>query len=234
MAVLEDGLCYLCGQKLNANSNENNLDHVPMRQLWTPEIRKSHNLNLVTLKVHQSCNREYQEDEDYFLATILPFSKGSYSGETHYRKLTSDIKANKNIGLKLQVLGEFSNRIGNILLPNGKVAKSFDTNRFNRIIWKIVRGLFFKHNNGVVLPLNWPIVRDLFIDSPPPHFRMFNSLPDIAEHGDYPCVFSYRYTKHIELNGLHYWAMLFLDRIIVTVCFHDPLCRCEECLGAKF
>ena len=201
-----------------------------MRQLWTPEVRQSLTLNLVTVNVHKKCNSEYQHDEDYFMATILPLSKGSFAGESHYKKLTSDIVQSKNLGLKIQVLDEFSNKVGNILLPSSKVAKSFDTARFNRVIWKIVRGLFFIHSN-VVLPSNWPIVRDVFLEKPPEHFRWFSSLPDVPEHGDYPGVFSYRFTQLVNPNGLHYWAMLFLDKVIVTACFHDPKCGCEICSG---
>jgi hypothetical protein len=221
-------LCYLCGNPMSGEE-ENNVDHIPMKQLWTPEIRKSNNPNLVTRKVHKNCNSEYQLDEDYFVATILPLSKGSFAGESHYKKLTSDIVQNKNLGLKLQVLDEFSNKVGSILLPNSKVAKSFETERFNRIVWKILRGLFFLHND-VVLPLNWPIIRDIFLEDPPEHFRLFSSLPEVPEYGDYPGVFSYRYTQLVKPNGLHYWAMLFFDKVIITACFHDTQCDCEVCV----
>lgn len=230
MAAADFSICYLCGNPLSAICGENNVDHVPMKQLWTPEIRKSHTLNLVTVNVHKKCNSEYQHDEDYFMATILPMSKGSFAGDSHYNKLKSDIVGKKNLGLKLQVLGEFSDKVGNILLPSSKVAKSFDKVRFNRIIWKIVRGLFFL-NNGVVLPSNWPIDRDVFLENPPKHFRLFSSLPDVPERGDYPGVFSYRFTQLVNPNGPHYWAMLFLDKVIVTAYFHDPQCSCEICSG---
>ncbi len=214
---LKTVLCYLCGKPL---SEPTNVDHIPMKQLWTPEIRKTHGPNLQTRRVHRQCNSDYQLDENYFLATILPLAKGSYAGESHYRKLATDIISKKELPLKIQVLNEFSDKVGGIHLPNSKIAKSFDTRRFNRIIWKIIRGLFFVHNDEV-LPVEWPILRDVFIDNPPEHFLLFNSLPNISEHGAYPGVFSYRYTKLMEPDGLHYWAMLFLDQIIITVSFDD-------------
>lgn len=199
-----------------------------MQQLWTPEIRKLHSPNLVTVEVHQSCNQSYQLDEEYFVASIIPFSKGTYAGESHYRKLENEVKLKKKARLKIQVLNEFDFQPGGIYLPTGKVAKRFDTQRLNRVLWKIVRGLHFLHHQEV-LPSDWPIVRDIFIDDPPDHFRVFMSLVDVPEHGEHPGVFAYRFIQLDKTNGVHYWALLFLNRIIVTVYFHHPDCECSSC-----
>jgi len=71
-------LCYLCAEPLTAPISD---DHVPMKQLVTPKIRKAHNpSNLLTIPVHYRCNRSYQEDEDYFVHSLMPFARGSYCG----------------------------------------------------------------------------------------------------------------------------------------------------------
>lgn len=28
----------------------------------------------------------------------------------------------------------------------------------------------------------------------------------------------------------HYWALLFWDRLIMTMAFHNPTCDCEQCI----
>jgi hypothetical protein len=74
--------CYLCGKPLTAPHTP---DHVPPRQIYPTEVRKAHKLNLLTLRVHDRCNRSYQHDEDYFVTTLMPFTRGSYSGDALYR-----------------------------------------------------------------------------------------------------------------------------------------------------
>jgi len=221
----KEALCYLCGKPLEPPTNA---DHVPMKQLWTPDIRKIHSPVLKTLKVHNQCNSDYQLDEEYFVASILPMAKGSYAGDSHYRKLENDVRAKKKIPLKQMVHQEFDFRPGGIFLPSGKVTKHFDRERIDRVVWKIVRGLHFIHHSEI-LPAKWRIVRDIFIDQPPDHFRWFMLQPDNPERGNYPGVFSYRFKQVTEQEKMQYWAMLFLDRIIITAFFHHPSCDCESC-----
>ncbi len=63
-------LCYICGKPLVAPTSS---DHVPPRQLYPSEIRKAHAPNLLTIAVHDHCNRSYQHDEDYFVNTLAPW-----------------------------------------------------------------------------------------------------------------------------------------------------------------
>lgn len=225
----ETRLCYLCGKLLCPPTN---VDHVPMQQLWTPEIRKLHSPNLVTIKVHKSCNQLYQLDEEYFVASIMPFSKGTYAGESHYRKLAVEVASKLKAPLKIRILREFDFRPSELHLPKGKVAKRFDSIRFNRVLWKIVRGLHFLHFHEV-LPHDLTIYHDISIDEPPEHFKIAMSQPDFVEHGSYPGVFAYRFAEFGRPNRVHYWAMLFLDRVIAMVWFHHPNCECGICIASK-
>ena len=43
---------------------------MPPKQFYADEIRKKHDLNLLTIPVHADCNLAYQHDEDYFVNTI--------------------------------------------------------------------------------------------------------------------------------------------------------------------
>jgi hypothetical protein len=61
-------ICYLCSETL-AEPVSN--DHVPMQQLFARELRKKHKpSNLLTIPVHDRCNKSYQGDEDYFVHSL--------------------------------------------------------------------------------------------------------------------------------------------------------------------
>jgi hypothetical protein len=222
-------LCYLCGEPLAEPVSD---DHVPMKQLFAPEVRKKYNRSiLLTISVHDRCNKLYQPDEDYFVHSLMPFAPGSYSGKALYQKVLRDYRGGKNVGLVRKVLGEFEPRPSGLVLPGNKVVKRFEGERISRIAWKIVRGLYFHHHNEVL-----PAVHTTWVsltppgEMPPEHFMVFMSLPDNEPHGQYPGVFDYRFQRFTEVQDDHYWALLIWDRIIITVIFHDPKCSCEQCL----
>jgi hypothetical protein len=64
---------------------------------------------------------------------------------------------------------------------------------------------------------------------PPDYFIMFMSVPSNPAYGAYPGVFSYRFQTFPDVKNLHYWALLILDRILLTVTFHDFGCACAGC-----
>jgi hypothetical protein len=47
----------------------------PPTQLFAPAIRKQHAPQLLTIPVHDACNKAYQLDEDYFVHTLIPFAR---------------------------------------------------------------------------------------------------------------------------------------------------------------
>ena len=216
-------ICYLCGKSL---AGAIDLDHVPMRQIHAPDVRRTHNLQLLTIPVHGHCNKQFQRDEDYFVHTIMPFARGSYAGDAIYQRTLEQFRNGRNSGLVHRVLQEFEPRPSGLVLPVNKVVKRLDGARISRVAWKIVRGLYFHHNNAVL-----PATAALWVsltppgDVPPEHFLHFVGLPDNPSHGRYPGIFDYKFQMFPE--G-HYWALLFWDRIIMTVIFHDPACTCEK------
>jgi hypothetical protein len=223
-------LCYLCGHALCQPVDN---DHVPMQQLWAPELRKKHALHLVTIPVHKACNGAYQRDEDYFVRTILPFVPGSYAGDALFRKAMADYRdEDRKRPLMQKVLSEFERKPSGLTLPTGKIAKRFEGERVARIAWKIVRGLHF-HHSGQVLPEDWTTSVQLHLADnltlPPDHFLSFMSMPNNPAHGAYPGVFTYRFQKFPDAGDLHYWALLILDRILLIVTFHDFDCSCVAC-----
>jgi hypothetical protein len=230
--MTKPNICYLCGKPLGKNFT---LDHVPAKQFFAPGLRKKHNTSkLLTLPTHRGCNEAYKSDEDYVLHTMMPFSRGSEAGDAVYQHVLATFRKGMNKSLVKKVLGEFDHRPSGLTLPGNKVVKRFEGDRIKRVAWKIVRGLYFDFH-GVALP-------EIFVTSvtltpprvkPPEHFLMFNSIPNV-EAGPYPGAFAYRFNKFSEPDGsntpiFNYWALLFWDRVIVTVIFHDPTCPCEDC-----
>jgi hypothetical protein len=127
-----------------------------------------------------------------------------------------------------KVLREFDPRPSGLVLPGNQVVQRIDGERISRVAWKIVRGLYFHHHNEVLRAkgARWVTVTPPN-RVPPDHFLVFVNQPDTQSRGQYPGVFDYKLGEYPPEG--HYWALLFWDRIIVTVAFHDPSCTCGKC-----
>src|SRR5271154_5869971 len=115
-------ICYLCNKPLGASSS---VDHVPPKQLFAPELRKNHLLQLLTIPTHAACNTSYQHDEDYFIHTLMPFARPTYAGRAIYNEVLKKFRAGKKVGLTRGVLNEFEPNPSGLVLPGGKVVKRF-------------------------------------------------------------------------------------------------------------
>lgn len=228
------------------NSEKDRLDAVlPLRQAagpadqrgpsghaatFAPKIRRKYNVSqLITLDVHKACNTAYKEDEDYFVHSLMPFARGSESGNAIYAKVLGDFRTGKQVSLTKMVLREFNPNPSGLFLPGGRVVKRFQGERLRRVAWKIVRGLHFYHNNEV-LPEIWKSIGVQIYagETPPPDdVRCFAGIA--PSRGTYPGVFDYKFDTFPEAKNLHYWLLLLWDRIIVRVAFHDPTCTCTTC-----
>lgn len=222
--MIENVICYLCGEIIEGPKSN---DHVPPRQFYSKEIRKIHNPNLLTLPTHPNCNKSYQLDEEYFIHTMIPLVLNSYSGSSVFRELLSQYKSNRNIKLSRKVLSEFEKRPSGLYLPPDIIGKRIDPDRTWRVVWKIVRGLFF-YEYDRFLPENKPTMFKVVHpgEKPPQEFYF---IPDTPKRGQYPGVFDYKYRDFPEVNDVHLWAMLFWDRLIMIAMFHDPNCECDKC-----
>jgi hypothetical protein len=222
--TIELQLCYLCSKALSEPIDD---DHVPAQGFFAPEIRRRYNLDkLITIPVHEACNALYKLDEEYFLHSLYPLALGTEAGEARRQRVRERFHAGENRKLVAMVMAEFDHRPGGLVLPFGQIIKRFYSNRIERVLWKIVRGLNF-HHHGQVWPENCQIRWSLTTredPEPPEHFKLFMELPDNEPHGEYQAVFSYRF-KHIvdaEIEAsFHYWALLIWDSILVTLQFPD-------------
>jgi hypothetical protein len=230
--LLQPQLCYLCGKNLSEPTDK---DHIPLKGLFPPEIRKKHKpTKLITVRVHKACNESYHFDEQYFLCSLYPFALGTYVGDTMRKHIREKFRAGENHKLVAMMMAEFDHRPSGLVLPFNQVIKRFNSKRIERVLWKIVRGLHFHHYTEV-LPensqLSWSFNTPRQELDLPEHFKLFRDLPDNEPHGDYEQVFSYRFQHFVEAGvSLHYWALMIWDSILITIQFHDPACGCQQCV----
>lgn len=225
-------LCYLCGRPLSKPTSK---DHCPSKALFAKELRRC-NVRLTTFRVHERCNSSYHHDEQYFIATMIPFARGSTAGNAIYKERISSFgEGGRNLRLGQKILREFEPRPGGLHLPTGLVIKRQEGDRIRRVAWKIARGLYFHHNKRV-LPETFPVGCTMTPPGrrPPEIFLAVRNLRDDVTYGLYPGVFDYRVrTDSVGPGAMNYWAFLFWDRIIMTVYSHDPWsCPCKECTAA--
>jgi len=210
-------ICYLCGNKL-VNGEDISLDHVPPRQFYPSSIRKKSNPRLFALPTHTSCNKSYQEDEDYFVNSLGPLAMNSYSGKELWKDITQQIQRPNGKKLTQKILEEFDKYPFGITLPNGLIAKKYEDERIKRVVWKITRGLFFREYNKFI-PEN--IDKEIWISAYGKGLSpLFPYVRDTPLRGDYPEVFDYKYLK---VENYNLWALLFWGTIATEIFFQYPL-----------
>lgn len=216
-------VCYLCGNRIAESPSQ---DHVPPQQFFAPELRRSRNLDrLVTLPAHAACNRAYSADEDYTVAILVATAMGSEAADEIIRHHAAKFKCGSMQGLIRKVLDSFDQTPSGLVLPRDAVAIRLEGARVERVVWKIVRGLYF-HEKSAILPedtlhtmeMREPENRDLLdLDAFWGHVKSQPSL------GEYQEVFAYKYLE-AQASGarLHAWAMLWWERISYFVAHDDP------------
>jgi len=221
-------ICYLCGSPLVRDAEVIDDDHVPPKQIYPKNFRKAHNANkLLTLPVHRRCNKSYQKDEDYFVNSIGILAQGSRAGDGIWKDIVQQYERPEGKRLGQMIVKEFDKRPSGLYLPKGLIAKRFNPRRMWRVVWKITRGLFFKEY-GRFLPGNTSRLYEImYADNTPG--SPFDAVIGRPSRGQYPVVFDYKYLAVPEVHNFHLWAMLFWDKIIKLVAFHDPSCGCEHC-----
>ena len=217
-------ICYLCGKLIPGG--EMSRDHVPPLQVFPrtfrPELSK-----LITLPTHRRCNESYRSDEDYTVTALSSGAADSFTGKALWGDVVARLRKPEKKGLARKIVSEFSKVSPAGLVYPGLSHKSFDGVRVGRILWKIARGLFY-HHTGRILPETTPCAMD-FAAPGFPLPDVFSLVANEPEHGEYKGAFAYRYKSFPEIDNAHFWAFLLWDRIIATVCFHDPDCACDLC-----
>jgi len=216
--------CYLCGKPLEGPTSA---DHVPPK-LFFPATK---GLDLLTIPTHAGCNLSYQFDEEYFVHTLLPMTRGSSAGDAQHFRVREKLNRGKNVRLVNMVMNEFKHVVKGVHLPANRVAKMIDHNRFFRVLWKIIRGLHY-HHSGEILPVEWGMRYWITApyEEPEEFFKLYAESGREVIRGEYPKVFAYFFDRFdIDELKLHYWGFNLWDMIIVSAMWHDPNCGCPDC-----
>lgn len=154
------------------------------------------------------------------VASLLPIVTTTGSGRVLMRERAAQYQAGKTRPLMRQVLNEFDEQPSGLWLPPDKVLKRFDSARIGRVLWKIVRGLYYVHHASV-LPESTPR-RFLSVraDEEMPAFAVV--LEGSENRGEVPSVFDYRFTQIIDVEGMHLWALRLWQYFTIFVAHHAP------------
>jgi hypothetical protein len=223
-------ICYLCGQVMHADTERLNSDHVPPKRIFAKEVRRQHNPSqMPELPTHEACNTGAERDEAYFVVSFAGHCESDVA-QAVMRDIKASVAQGEGVGLLRDVVGRFGRVVGS----KGERLFEYDPNRVNAFLWKIARGLFAIETGGRVLP--W---------LPPAGIKLMHPRQDSTEiesHNWFPLardtqplarygrVFDYKWICLKDgPHKIHAMAMLFWDRLIATVMFHDPTCECGEC-----
>lgn len=206
-------------------TDKGNRDHVPSQHYFAPSLRKQFNLSgLLTLRTHPACNAAYRVDEEYFGATAGALAPDSPAGQALMRDLFNRYRRGSMVGLVQNVVGGFSTQVNGIALPPNLLALKVQGERIQRVLWKIVRGLFY-HHYGTVLREAAPRYIEL-VEPAAPIPEMFNAVLATKSLGLYQGIFAYKNTIYRSASqgiAQDVWAMCFWDRVIAVVAFNvDP------------
>ena len=227
--------CYLCGGPLRRSKSK---DHCPPKVLFPKEMRIQLNASqLITIPTHEECNRSYREDEEYFEHVMHLFSAGSTAGKyafDKFKQILTERTETQKLGMHILRSLDLP-RIGPISSAE-EMMKRISRERIERVAWKIVRGLYLHHHRAI-LPEDCPVEELAIVSSgevTPDAFVVASVFSGSKRLGKYPNIFDYFFCPiETDTGGRQCCALLIWERIMITICFHDPWsCQCEYCAAA--
>jgi len=228
----DPALCYLCGVPIGKTAAT--LDHAPPQRLFPSGLRLTLKVPLLTLKTHPNCHEPWKRDEEYFFNTFLPHALDAPLGAQLADDFKKSLKYQGNRNLALTVKKQFEQNPSGLVLPGDMVGQKFDGTRLTRVIWKIVRGLYFADNGQTAVLPEWtPRKIEIYgpMDPPAPDFVI--AIMGEPSRGIVPEVLDYKVFKTDDPPA-QYWDLLLWERYVLFVAFHEPsLCTCDLCEKGK-
>lgn len=205
---------------------------MPPRFVYPESVRKKYGPNLITLPVHADCNRQYQLDEEYFHVSVgVIATERTRVGPALWMDIRTKIRKPRSGKLLMKVISEFEKRPGGLHLPAGQIAKRYDDTRIWRVLWKIVRGLYF-YETGTILPEDaWHETFDFSAE--PTRDETLEYVLSTPSRGRHGAIFDYKYLQLEDHPGTYVWAMLFWERLIAHLVFQHPSCPCSTCTDIR-
>jgi hypothetical protein len=226
--------CYLCGNPI-AEGQEWNRDHVPPQRIFAKSIRQQYSPQLEWLPTHRECNTAHASDEDYFVTALAGHHRTAWARAV-FEDIGRGVSKGKGIGRLKTILGQF----GKITTADGSRLFELDTNRANRAIWKIVRGLYTLETDKYLPEDSFrriEIVPRSEAEQVLPGHLWFRFVRDTEGMGRHKAMFDYKWLcrfvddGHVDVmeSRGNLIAMLLWDNLTLLCLFHDPACRCHRC-----
>ena len=241
-------VCYLCGEEITEDQ-ESNKDHIPPKQLFRA-LKDEEKRNLMTLTVHKQCNEHYQEDEqkygEYMRLLATNIARYNENAEDIFRKNFRDGQnhpGNYNFTQETVAEGPIyqteNERVTRVYYKD-RILTPEESTSINRIVWKIVRGLYYIKNDKVlekeiehqIIPTRMPMILARENGSITGAIAKFEYVQDElnqfyqaqadleSEIGkintQHPKAFNYRYKKLADRNE-EIWELQYCEDILKIV-----------------
>ena len=200
----EQTICIYCGRRPKETD-----DHVPPKSFY-PQPRPS---DLITVPSCLRCNQDPGKDEEFFLATFM----FSYAGATDAGKSLWAGKLKrmyeKNLGLKKKIAEHLQH--AEIVTPAGlflgrRMAIETDELRFEKVVNKIVRGLYYFEYQKP-LPAQTKVMT-IFL-SEQKRFETVKNFVHQLKPGsrNWKGIFEYKFNRVAKSLSESMWLLVFWD-----------------------
>ena len=203
--------CVFCGQAATTR------DHIPPKGVFLDPLPT----DLVTAPACAACNNSTKLDDEYFRALIATQGYWTVDGARLWKE--------KVVGSSFRKRPKFRQMLArNIIelppehrhpdLPGGVKAVTFDAQRINRVLRKIVLGLYWQHEKKQ-LPTDISIepFKDRLVDD---HARaIFASRPEYSIGGG---AFKYRWGVASDDAHVSIWHLMFYEKTVFVVSVGVP------------
>jgi hypothetical protein len=197
------------------------MDHVPPKQFFPAEVRKSQSPNLWVVPTHKRCNEGYREDEEYFYhsLSLLVQNGNPNMGSVIYHDFSRRTQKPQTPAMLRALLKTASTVTpGGICLPPGIVRFGLDEYRVQRVAIKIAQGLFYLDQTRHLSRGSCKDIRLCEAESDVPKLYQL-SWRGAGMKAVLPAVFSYR---RCEFDNLHLFSMLFWEAFMFCAAFEHP------------
>lgn len=197
--VSERGECVYCGSKENITA-----DHVPPKCLF-PDPKPT---NLITVPACEKCNNSYKKDDEYFRICVLTQPYNNPTGWKIWEEKVIRRTLRRSPSLRKRLLDnlirvELRSPSG-VYLGEGE-ALQFHVSRINRVVKRIVRGLYWYHYGSKLAPeIGFLITKDSDVSGVTDIINNYTDLSFIDKE-----TFQYRHGIAAEDPDQSIWVLRF-------------------------
>lgn len=213
-------ICYLCDLPMGGDRTR---DHVPPLNFFPEDLRKRKNFSrLDVVWAHRACNAAFMLDEQYFFHTLAPLARRTEAGPSIWKRIDKPILTPRELDLRARIAREFS------VDDLGRVHKTYDQSRVERIVHKMLRGLWFLRFK-TAMPEAWRCDISIFDPTNPPPADLMKGIESEPSWGFYPEVFFFKFLRSTD-QPIQAWTLFLWDWFVIIAVVHEQGCACFKCV----